>query len=217
MELRFITGTEVRLAGDGKTLKGYAATFNKQSQDDSLGFREVCRKGMFARSIRSKADVRCLHNHRAELLLGRTKSGTLRCAEDNTGLEFECDLPDTTVGNDVRELCRRGDLDEMSFGFIAQDQEWEDGEDERHGGKCAIRNLLDVDLLDVSPVTYPAYGGTSVHVRSMFIGEVDATVLVECRSRGIAIPTIDQVVNVAEVSDGNRRSDAARKFNTRLL
>jgi HK97 family phage prohead protease len=216
MELRF-NSIEVRLAGDGKTLKGYAAVFNKQSTDDSLGFREVCRKGMFARSIRSKADVRCLHNHRSELLLGRTKSGTLRCSEDSTGLDFECDLPNTSTGNDVRELCRRGDLSEMSFGFVAQEQDWEDGEDERSGRPCVVRNLLDVDLLDVSPVTYPAYGGTSVHVRSMFVGEVDATLVAECRQRGIAIPTLAEVVKVAEVSDAARRSEVAKQFNSRLL
>ena len=52
MELRFVkAGVEVRLAGDGKTLTGYAAVFNKQSTDDGLNFREVCHKGMFARSI----------------------------------------------------------------------------------------------------------------------------------------------------------------------
>jgi hypothetical protein len=104
----------------------------------------------------------------------------------------------------------------MSFGFVAQDQKWEDGTDERSGARCAIRNLLDVDLLDVSPVTYPAYAGTSASVRSMsmFTEEIPADVLVECRSRGIAIPSLATVVKVSEDS---RRADAARRMNTRLL
>jgi HK97 family phage prohead protease len=205
MELRFIkTGTEVRVSGDGKTLQGYAAVFNRRSTDNSLGFREVCHQGMFARAIRTQADVKCLRDHDSSMLLGRTKSGTLRLAEDTRGLHFECDLPNTSDGRDVQELCTRGDLDEMSFGFVAQKQDWEDGVDEETGQSCAIRHLRDVDLIDVSPVTYPAYPGTSAQVRSLFVGAVPERVAVECRSRGIRVPTLTEVVEVSDTREARK-------------
>lgn len=204
MEKRFIkAGTEVRLASNGKTLFGYAAIFNQLSTDPALGFREKIRPGAFARSIRTKADVQCLQEHNPTMILGRTKSGTLRLAEDTRGLQFECDLPETTAGRDVRELCRRGDLSECSFGFVAQDQDWEDGYDEK-AQRCVIRTLKDVDILDVSVVGSPAYEGTSANVRSLFVGAVPERVAVECRSRGIRVPTLSEVVEVSDTREARK-------------
>jgi HK97 family phage prohead protease len=102
-------------------------------------------------------------NRDASKILGRTKSGTLTHCEDSQGLYCEISPPDTTVGRDVVESIKRGDLDGMSFGFQFVDESW---------GKTAdgqqLRELREVKLCDVSVVTYPAYPSTSVAMRSLF-------------------------------------------------
>jgi hypothetical protein len=66
-------------------------------------------------------------------------------------------------------------MDECSFGFIAKSQEWSDQRD-KDGNMYAQRKLHDVDLMDVSAVTYPAYGQTSVVARmAAMIPEAEAT------------------------------------------
>lgn len=163
VERRFIPAAELRIdeaEGDDEklTITGYASVFGSQSLD--MGFREVVHRGAFKRSLSDGADVRALVDHDPSRLLGRTKSGTLSLKTDKTGLRATINPPDTTAGRDTVESLRRGDLDGMSFAFRTVSDKWEtkDGQD--------VRTLLDVDLLDVSIVTYPAYPDTSVQVRS---------------------------------------------------
>jgi len=156
----FALDLELRAAsGKLPTIRGHAAVFNVLSEDLG-GFREMIRPGVFARAIKERHDVRALLNHDSSMVLGRTKAGTLRLAEDRRGLAVEIDPPDNTLGRDVVESIRRRDLDQMSFAFRAAKEFWsvENGED--------IREILDADLYDVSPVAYPAYSETDVAVRS---------------------------------------------------
>ena len=144
------------------TITGHPAVFGKWSED-MMGFRERVAKGAFARTLKEGADVRALWNHDGNFVLGRTKSGTLRLSEDDTGLHMELDAPNTpTIRDLVIEPIRRGDVDQMSFGFVTKKDEWKRGED----NEIDERTLLDVDLFDVSPVTYPAYPDTDVAVRA---------------------------------------------------
>jgi HK97 family phage prohead protease len=137
---------------------GHAALFNSLSQDLG-GFREQIAPGAFADSIKSD-DIRALWNHDPNYVLGRNKSGTLILKEDKQGLAIECTPPDATWAEDLLVSMRRGDVDQMSFGFQTIEDHW----DETEGGY--VRTLLKVKLFDVSPVTYPAYTETSVAVRS---------------------------------------------------
>ena len=161
-ERRAFPFMEVRIneEGDKHKIVGYAAVFNKMSLDLG-GFREVIRPGAFKKTIQ-EADVRALWNHNADYVLGRTKSGTLKLEEDERGLKIEITPPDTQWAKDLITSIGRGDIDQMSFGFRPVKDRWgtEDGEN--------IRELLEVELLDVSPVTFPAYPQTSVQVRSIF-------------------------------------------------
>ena len=166
-EIRYIAKAQVRAKANakGKTIGGYAAMFN--SVTDIGPFREVIRPGAFKRTLAAGADVRALFNHNQDKVLGRTASGTLRVWEDGNGLQYECDLPDTTVANDLYESIQRKDVDQCSFGFCCDD----DGDNwlPPQGAETKqLRELLDVDLVDVSAVTYPAYISTSVGTRSMF-------------------------------------------------
>jgi HK97 family phage prohead protease len=141
-------------------IAGYAAVFNTLSVD-LWGFREKIAPGAFAGSLND--DVRALWNHETGIVLGRTKSGTLRLAEDDTGLAIEIDPP-ASAGNYI-ETIKRGDVDQMSFAFRTLEQAWDEDDD-----GVLIRTLLKVKLYEVSPVTFPAYPATNVGVRS---GRVD--------------------------------------------
>jgi len=142
----------------GEKIVGHAAVFGKLSVP-LLGYRERIRKGAFSEAIKND-DIRALWNHNSDYVLGRNKSGTLKLEEDDIGLRVEIIPPSTQWAKDLVESIKRGDVDQMSFGFKALDEEWkkENGEN--------IRELVKVKLFDVSPVTFPAYPETDVSVRS---------------------------------------------------
>jgi len=143
-----------------KTLKGYAAKFEKLSQP-LYGFKEKVRRGAFSQSLKD-GNIRALWNHNTDSVLGSTKNGTLRLIEDDIGLKFEIDLPDTQVGRDAGVSVSRGDVDGMSFSFEVRKQEWDEKDD-----KNVIRTLIEVDLKEISPTAFPAYPQTKVTARSV--------------------------------------------------
>jgi HK97 family phage prohead protease len=149
------------------TIAGYAAVFNRPSELIPAGttrFREVIRPPAFNRTLvgeRRPADVRALVDHRTHLIVGRMKPGTLRLSTDPVGLRFEVDPPDNDVGRDLVESIRRGDLNQCSFGFDVPDggDRWS-----LDGDGVPLRELLDVELFEISIVTFPAYPGTSATI-----------------------------------------------------
>jgi HK97 family phage prohead protease len=148
---------EIRAVGDGLSFRGYAAVFASQSEDLG-GFREVIRAGAFSKTLKDKAGVRMLWNHNDDVVLGSTKSKTLRLTEDERGLLAEADLPNSEWGRPVAEALRRGDIDAMSFGFMVRRDTWPDKN---------TRELVEVRLIEVSPVVWPAYPATSATVRHL--------------------------------------------------
>jgi HK97 family phage prohead protease len=159
IEHRLFT-TELRAdTPDSPKLSGYAAVFNVIT--DLGRFKEQIMAGAFKRSIAEKQDVRALFNHNPDHVLGRTKNNSLTLSEDNTGLKFNVDPPNTSTGKNVYTLVQRGDVDQCSFGFIVRDEEVTYDDDGN-----ATRSIKDVDLFDISIVTYPAYESTSVEARS---------------------------------------------------
>jgi HK97 family phage major capsid protein/HK97 family phage prohead protease len=165
-EVRFYHVSAVRESGDGKRITGYAAVFNQLSEDLG-GFRELVLPGAFSRCLGSSPDVRCLFNHDRNVVLGRTKAGTLRLSADANGLRFDCDLPDTQAGRDLRESIGRRDIDQCSFAFNAVGEKWRE-QSGADGKPETVRELTDVELFDVSPVTYAAYPQTSVSARLLW-------------------------------------------------
>ena len=163
-EIRFQTSSplEIRAAEESPgILTGYAAVYNSITEIGSY-FREVIRPGAFTRAIRDNQDVRALWNHESGIVLGRRSAGTLSISEDERGLKFELTLPDTTAGRDAAVSVKRGDISGMSFGFQVVTARWLEEADE----DTELRELLDLDLIEVSPVTFPAYADTEVGVRS---------------------------------------------------
>ena len=155
---------EVRSTGElrsnGKTLSGYAAIFN--SETDLGSFVEVIRNGAFRKSLEGGSNIRALYHHQGDALLGTTRGGTLKLKEDANGLAFELALPDTTHGRDLAILVDRGDVAGCSFGFRVRDggDRWE------QRGSQLVRELLDVDLVEITLTADPAYQDTTVAMRS---------------------------------------------------
>lgn len=138
-------------------IKGYAIVFNKLSEDLG-GFREQVSPSACTRAIKDD-DIRAAFNHDPNYILGRNKAGTLRLNEDDKGIAFEIDPPDTQWCRDLQVSIGRGDINQCSFKFSTLKDEW------TQKTKEVIRTLLDVKLFDISIVTYPAYPQTSVKVR----------------------------------------------------
>jgi uncharacterized protein len=154
-----VRGLEVDSEGARPRITGYAAVFDQLS-DDLGGFRERIRPGAFAKTI-GEADVRALWQHNPEMVLGRSKNGTLALREDDIGLHIDITAPETNWAHDALVSIERGDVDQMSFGFETVRDEWLSSSD--HG---VVRTLVEVKLFDVSPVTFPAYPQTSAQVRA---------------------------------------------------
>lgn len=162
IETRSFKATELRIAEpttDSKKLVGYAALFNSMSEE-MRGFRERIAPGAFTETIASD-DIRALIDHDKSRVLGRNRAGTLRLSQDETGLRFEIDPPNTSYARDIMTSIQRGDVSQMSFSFRTISDNWSmiDGQE--------VRTLEKVKVLDVSVVTYPAYTDTSVAVRSL--------------------------------------------------
>lgn len=146
-------------------ITGYAAVFNSKT---SIGgwFDEVIEPGAFARSLSENGDIRALFNHNWDNVLGRTKSGTLRLEEDERGLKFEIELPNTSVGRDLAESMDRGDINQCSFGFWITEENWD------YNVEPALRTIKEVELYEISVVSIPAYDDTEASlVRGKEIGK----------------------------------------------
>ena len=147
---------EVRASEDGTTLVGYAAVFDSPSEP--MPFTEFVRRGAFQKTLKDGADVRLLIDHDG-VPLARTKSGTLTLAEDDRGLRVEANLdPLNPDAARVISAMRRGDISQMSFAFRTIKDSWSNDR--------AVRELREVQLFDVSVVTFPAYESTVAELRA---------------------------------------------------
>lgn len=142
--------------GEGTTLYGYAAVFDSPSEP--MPFVEYVKRGAFANTLERGADVRLLIDHEG-VPLARTTSGTLRLHEDERGLAVAADLdPNNPDAQRVMSALKRGDMSQMSFAFRSVKDKFSDDR--------MVRELEQVDLFDVSVVTFPAYERTVAEIRS---------------------------------------------------
>lgn len=145
---------------ENRILYGKAIVFNSLSQDLG-GFREIIAPSAVTKTI-SEADVLALAYHDSTSLLGRTSSGTLRLNASDESLNFEIDLPDTSVADDLAVLVARGDVVGSSFGFYTIADSW----DEDENGNV-IRTVTELALHHVAPTPDPAYLDTTAAMRSL--------------------------------------------------
>jgi HK97 family phage prohead protease len=150
--------SEIRAEGDGMSFTGYAIRYNAKSEP--LPFRETIAPGAVTRSLRSRNEIKAFINHDTNLVIGSTRSGTLRLVEDERGVRTDIDLPDTTYGRDLSVSVQRGDASGMSFGFSVVKDKWSDD--------CSERTITELRLHEVSVVTgFPAYRQTTAAVRAL--------------------------------------------------
>ena len=169
---------EVRASEDGTKLIGYAAVFDSPSEP--LPFTEFVRRGAFTKTLNDGADVRLLIDHEG-VPLARTKSGTLVLTEDDRGLLVESDLdPMNPDAARLISALRRGDISQMSFAFRTVKDNWSDDRQ--------TRELREVQLFDVSVVTFPAYESTVAELRAkQDVATIIATNTLSLRKRQIEI------------------------------
>lgn len=167
-ERRTFTGTVIaRSEGENmpKEIGGIAAVIN--SVTDLGYFEEVIEPGAFDNALSKEYDIRCLFNHEAELILGRTKANTCNVfvnADGNLEYTWVPDYENPTHMSVVRSIMR-GDITQSSFAFTIKEQTWSDSTKYGTMGKRTIK-VID-ELFDVSPVTYPAYRDTEADARSV--------------------------------------------------
>src|SRR5690625_2774361 len=149
---------QTRSENEEKVIEGYFAVFNTETELFPGAFEEIASEA-FNDTLDN--DVRALINHDTAYVLGRTKSGTLKLKVDNNGLwgSIKINENDTDAMN-LYERVKRGDVDQCSFGFNILK------EDIEHRDDGTVKWIIrEVDLHEVSIVTFPAYGDTAVQAR----------------------------------------------------
>lgn len=165
-EIRTLVLSEMRVVrqkDESPKIVGHAAVFNSPTEIGSKtwGWLETIAPGAFTDSI-DIDDIRGLFNHDPNYVLGRNVAGTLELSEDEKGLLYTIDPPDTQAARDLLESIDRGDITGSSFGFEVLEQVWNINSEDDEWDK---RELTKIKLWDVSPVTFPAYDDTDVAKR----------------------------------------------------
>lgn len=168
-EIRYIPAMSIEIREDttnpeSMAIKGYVVKFDDRSHLLYDEWYERVSKGAFAKSLEQNT-IKALWNHNSDIVLGSTKSRTLILEEDDVGLRFELELPNSSQAKDIYESIRRGDVDGVSFGFYVRDNgdKWEYLKEE----DVYERTLLDIDLIEISPTPFPAYPTSEVGKRSL--------------------------------------------------
>ena len=157
--------SELRTNQESRTIVGYAAKFERWSEPIMGWFKEQIARDAFSEC--DVTDVIMCFNHNIDSILARTTSGTLTISTDDEGLRFEFEAPATTMGNDMLELVRRGDISKCSFKFTVEEDEWRYA-DKENGLEYDERTIRRIGkLYDVSLVVYPAYCDTEAGVRHL--------------------------------------------------
>ena len=145
---------------------GYAAKFNSRSElmidDKGRKFVEVIDPGAFDAVLGD--DVVALFNHDPSMVLARSSAGSLRLSVDAVGLRYEFDIADDDCSELVAAYINDGRVRQSSFAFIVAP----DGDSfEKLADGIILRRVQRIArLLDVSPVTYPAYSDATVALRA---------------------------------------------------
>jgi len=181
-----------------KVLEGYAAVFDSLSEDLG-GFREKIARGAFKGALKD-SDARMLYNHNDDYPLARQSNGSLELKEDKKGLYVRAKMP--KWADWIVESIELGNVDKMSFGFWVGEDVWEHDEN--------IRTITRVaELVEVSPVVFPAYPATNIDVALRSLQE----------SKKSTEEGEPKLLDSEEIGDAPKRftdSEIGRRINKRL-
>lgn len=148
---------QTRSENDEKIIEGYFAVFNTETELYN-GYYEKINRNAFKNLNK---DIKALINHNDSAVLARTTNGTLELKTDDVGLFGKIKINDKdTEAMNLYERVKRGDINQCSFGFYINEERTNWDNDKLHV------ELLDLDLLEVSVVTFPAYEATRINARS---------------------------------------------------
>ena len=144
---------------DEMKIEGYFVVFNSETKLFENYYEEISDKAFKDIDL---TDIRALADHDTAKVLGRTKSNTLKLSVDDKGLygEITINKNDSEAVN-LYERVKRGDIDQCSFGFNILDETM----DTRADGSTKW-TITEIELFEVSVVTFPAYADTAVEARS---------------------------------------------------
>jgi HK97 family phage prohead protease len=175
IEYRSFTAEAVEATDEGHVF-GLAIPYSRITTIGNMdrgGFREQIAPGACNKSLR-EADIVALNNHNSWQPLGRTSAGNLALKSTTRGIEPDLEPIDTSYGSDLIKNVKAGIVRGWSFGFEVVKDEWTlDGKpaDEYTGTDRTIREMK---LIEVSPVTFPAYDQTEISARSGILAEREA-------------------------------------------
>lgn len=155
---------ELRSENGGRHISGKAISFDTQSND--IGFIEILHRGCISQDLIDSSNIVFLYNHDYNQVIARANKGkgTLNIDLRDDGVYFDLDVPNTTMGNDLLENIRLGNITQCSFGFSYANEEGA-YKDEKIDDVW-YRNVYKIGkLYDLSAVTYPAYDDTYVNAR----------------------------------------------------
>ena len=159
-EIRLLGGSELRAGGDSRKIEGRSIVFNSLSQDFG-GWKEEISPDAINDEIINASDILFLLNHSdSRGILGRKRkgSGSLSTEIREDGVYFSFDAPQTSLGDELLEYLRRGDITQCSFAFTVDDDDWKEQEDGTY-----IRTIKKFHkIYDMSAVYTPAYTDTEV-------------------------------------------------------
>ena len=196
---------ETREDGE-EVLTGTAIPFGVRSENLG-GFVEQVDPAFVDRTITSLGEgerMLALWNHSSSDTIGNTgPKGGLTVSKEKHGLDFE--LPAANLTGTQRRAIEREDVSRMSFGFFVTKDEWERGEDD----KPDVRTLLDGTILEISPVTWPAYKTTSVTLaqrsHETWRAGLEADLKVEAEALEAAFELLEDETPVVDTKDRDRK------------
>lgn len=167
---------EIRAADDDPEgaphFTGYAMKWGVRTLIGALpwGFYEEIAPGAASKTL-SEGDQRMLIQHDPYYVVSRMSAGTLRLDPDDTGLPVDSDLDqELSYVPDLIANVRNKNISGMSFGFRVIKDDWTEeqiGEaDDGTPIMGELRTIREMELIEVSPVTFPAYDDTSTGLRA---------------------------------------------------
>jgi len=178
-------------------VSGYWIVWDEWSEDLG-GFRERFMPGSLTETIKED-DLRSVHNHNNDWILGRKSADTLRVKEDDHGAHYEADIPiETQWAKDMVVSLRRGDIRENSFVFYVRHDDGEEEWKEKDG--VLYRTILKASVREMGPQAFPAYPQTDASVRSLADTIEHGCKIIAAR-RHIDPDVLMRKLNLADVGD----------------
>lgn len=166
---------EVRAAPEGgmPTMFGHFAVFNQWAEIDSYfegSFLEQLAPGSFTKTFKENAKgIRSLFQHGRDPQVGDKPLGVIEVLrEDDDGAYAEVRMLDTSYNRDIIPGIEAGQYGQ-SFRFrVMREEINEEPEVSDYNPKgLPERTIKEVHLMEFGPVTFPAYAGTDVGMRSL--------------------------------------------------